>query len=48
MKELTIQGTFIDEVQDFMMQEMGIPEDLITLNNKIEKKKNKSGKMQMQ
>lgn len=31
-----------------MMQEMGIPEDLITLNNKIEKKKLKGNKTMMQ
>lgn len=46
-KEISIQGTFIDEVQDFLIQEMGIPEDLIKLNNKIEKKKAKAGKNQM-
>jgi len=27
---------------------MGIPEDLIKLNNKVEKKKNKGGGMKMQ
>lgn len=42
-----MQGTFLDEVQEFLVNEMGISEDLIKLHNKLDKKK-KGGKMQMQ
>jgi hypothetical protein len=43
-KEFTLAGTFIDEIVDFLTREMGISEDLIIQNNKVEKKKNKTEK----
>jgi hypothetical protein len=39
-----LAGTFIDEIVDFLTREMGISEDLIIQNNKVEKKKNKTEK----
>ena len=38
-QEITIQGTFLDELVDFFVEEHGVNKDLIIPVNKLDKKK---------
>jgi translation initiation factor 2D len=44
-KEISTQGIFLDEIKDMMMLELKVDENLITVVNKIDKKKKKQTMM---